>query len=56
MRRLVKYVVQAHVIEEDEDGVVVDELHSEPIPLYGDAALEEWRERFKAELESHDEG
>ena len=46
-----KFIVQAVVIEENEDGVIVGERTSEPQVFYGSDALKTWLDSFMTELE-----
>ncbi len=44
--RSYKFVVQAIVQQVDEDGNVAVEVQSEPVVIFGTAALEQWARDF----------
>jgi hypothetical protein len=48
--RPLKIIVQAVVIEENEDGKIVGERHSEPQTFYSPDDLKEWLDNFYSEL------
>jgi hypothetical protein len=45
-----KFVVQAVMLTEDDEGACTGEATSEPIALYGLAALRAWVDSFPDEL------
>ena len=47
-----KFVVQAHLLEEDEDGKITGEAQSDPIVLYGEKLAEVAKEADMQILEA----
>ena len=47
----IKFTVQVHFIEEDDDGDVIGEKHTDPFIVYGSKAFRAFSKNFQKELE-----
>lgn len=48
--RLLKYMVQVVLLEEDEQGEVMGERLAEPVVFYSEEALVEWLPKVKEQI------